>query len=92
MNLTLEEITRGHILKALDVDDDQTLADTALLSYMRGLGLDCTHSKLRKHLAYLEGKGLIMVWDQNSEMRMAQLQPEGKDVIDGREKVKGVQV
>jgi hypothetical protein len=94
MSLLEEEIIRGQILSGLAVDVDWTVSDSILMSYLNAMGKPQTQAQLRQHLAYLEGdeKGLIITWDMNSEIRMVKLLPKGKDVLDGREKIKGVQV
>lgn len=89
-SLTIEETIRGHILVALDNDKNGQLADTAVAAVLKGASFSVTEAELKRHVDYLEDKGLVKIEIRNKQLFWVKRTAKGKDLIDGRIEVAGI--
>lgn len=89
-DLTFREIIRGEFLKALVYDHNHELSDVALKASVWSLDYRITIEQVRHEINYLEDKYVIEKTIKNAKLWMVRLNAKGRDVLEGREEIKGI--
>lgn len=76
------EEMRWRILKVLHAGAPWPVSEGLLQAALDDAALRVSPSELRKQMVYLEGKALLTVHQKDGPVWLAQLTPDGTDVVD----------
>ena len=95
IDITQIQLLRGNILSICNVVQEIGAGIPFMLSVFKKQGMSYPKDSITQACRYLQGKGLIDIKHYNSkemgiEMDIAYITPEGIDVIESTEPIKGI--